>query len=280
MKDYKIGLKTLCVVCSLVLSGGCAKKESDGLLSGNVSMGPVANATVTIYALNSDGTRGSQVAQTTTDASGNYSFTDKITGAIEVVATGGAYTDEATGASVNLTSTDEIRTFIADAAGGKTVAVSALTTLAAARASENASVGLATAIAAANQEVAGMFGLSGVDISEVLPTDPTKTGASFSVSSSALKIGVMSAVFSQMAADQGLAAADVVKLLKNMAADYSDGRIDGSDTGTGLPVALAVTPATAMTGLSTAVSNFLGGTRNQTGLSSANFGFQFSAFPQ
>ncbi|MDQ6983850.1 MAG: hypothetical protein Q9M44_03960, partial [Ghiorsea sp.] len=74
-------------------------------LTGAVSKGPVLNATVNIYTFNTDGTQGSFViGNITTDAYGAWSANIPSTaiGPFMIIATGGSFIDEYTGATVPL----------------------------------------------------------------------------------------------------------------------------------------------------------------------------------
>ena len=74
-------------------------------VGGTVSKGPVINATVDIYTFNANGTQGSfVVGGITTDAYGawNANIPSTATGPFMVIATGGSFVDEYTGATVPL----------------------------------------------------------------------------------------------------------------------------------------------------------------------------------
>ncbi|MEW6343081.1 MAG: hypothetical protein AB1704_20660 [Pseudomonadota bacterium] len=66
-------------------------------ISGEVVSGPTTGATVTAYALNSDGSNGNAIGSVVTDANGDYTMTltQQPTGMIRLVATGGTFTSEA-----------------------------------------------------------------------------------------------------------------------------------------------------------------------------------------
>lgn len=66
-------------------------------ISGMVVSGPTSGATVTAYLLNPDGSNGAQIGQATTDTGGNYAMTltQKPSGMIRLVATGGTFVSEA-----------------------------------------------------------------------------------------------------------------------------------------------------------------------------------------
>lgn len=162
----------------------------------------------------------------TTDADGNYTLNVSYTGPVAVVVTGGSYTDEATGATVTLETGDELVTFLDSAENGESVAITALTTIAAEQAAANAASGIETAINAANKAVAEAFGLTGVDLSSIIPADPTNTvSAGASVASQAY--GIVMAALTQFVDEAGGNASDVLDLIQDLADDYSDGVLDG-----------------------------------------------------
>lgn len=249
-------------------------------LSGTAAKGPVDGATVTVYALNTDGSRGAEIATATTGTDGSYTVDlGEYDGAVAIVVTGGSYTDEATGETVTLGTGDELETLLAAVTSGENVAVTALTTIAAARAAENASAGLATAIEAANDEVEAAFGLADVDIASVIPSDLSDAESSGDSEAQQAYGAVMSGL-SQLAETGGLAAADVLTIISDMAADYEDGEFDGIDAaGDPLNSALAITPEAALTGLETAMQAFMISPENLSGLSWTDFSFDLPAIP-
>jgi len=264
MVKRKIGKMVKFLVIGLVVAAviaGCSL-DDDSTVSGTATKGPIDSATVSVYVLNSDGTRGALLGSAATDADGNYSLNVSYTGSVAVVITGGSYVDEATGDTVTLSSSDELVTLLDSVAtSGLNVAVTALTTIAADQAIANAGSGIETAIAAANSSVASGFGISGMDITSVIPVDPTDPVALASATPASLAYGIVMAAMTQLAVDNSVAAADVITLIKAMADDYSDGTMDGSTASDG-----GLNTATAMTGLAQAITNFLAGSRNETGL--------------
>jgi len=240
-------------------------------LNGMVVMGPVEGATVSVYVLNEDGTRGDLITTTTTDVEGKYSFDEEITGSVAVVVTGGTYIDEATGDTVVIPDDYELMTLLSEAEGRENVGVTALTTIASMRASETAvEKGLATAIDAANKDVATTFGLDGVDIVTVTPDDLTDPDEDVDVNSDETGHGLILAAFTQMGLDAEITAENLLLLLENFADDYSDGTLDGKGKNPkGLKNALSHTPDQALNGLTNAVENFLDrNDRNNSGIKS------------
>lgn len=144
--------------------------------------------------------------------------------------------------------------------------VSALTTIAAARAVEQADQGLAIAVENANQEVADMFGLTGMDISKTLPADISVSSSS-EMSEEEKKYGAVLAGFSQIAESNGLSPEKVLSLIKETAQDFKDGKMDGMNAGVALSFTLEITPAQALQGLQTAIGSFLQSPENVSGMS-------------
>jgi len=248
-------------------------------LSGTAVKGPIDGATVTVYALGADGTRGLEIASTTTGADGSYTVDlGEYDGAVAVVVTGGSYTDEATGETVTLGTGDELETLFASITSGESVAVTALTTIAAARAAENATDGLTTAIANANDAVATAFGLADVDIASVIPSDMTEDATGDMDGQQAY--GAVMCGLSQLAESNGLNAEDVLTLISDMASDYEDGVFDGTDAaGDALNTALTITPEAALTGLETAMAAFMNSAENASGLEWTDFDFTIPSIP-
>ncbi|MEM9057932.1 MAG: hypothetical protein AAGD86_10665, partial [Pseudomonadota bacterium] len=97
---------TLLAAAALAGCGGGSGSESatgsmavtvDRTVTGVVSKGPISGATVSLYDIDADGFKTSDVpiAQTVTDAAGNWSVSVADPGDLLVVATGGRYVDEA-----------------------------------------------------------------------------------------------------------------------------------------------------------------------------------------
>jgi hypothetical protein len=235
------------------------------MLSGQAMKGPVADANVLVYALNEDGSRGTLLAQTTTDAKGLYSVPMSAEGPVAVVVRGGSYKDEATGTTVALDQ-NELETLVADASLAREVAVTALTTIAAKKAAADAASGLETAIASANADVAALFGVDGVDISAVIPVDLTDESAA-EANAEAQAYGLALAALTQVAENDGLAPEEVLALVANVAQDFTDGALDGLNArGEALDLAISLSPDEALTALNTAKTDFLASPENASGL--------------
>lgn len=234
-------------------------------LSGKATKGPVSGGTVTVYVLNGDGTRGAKIASATTQADGTYTVDlGEYTGAAAVVVTGGSYTDEATGTIVTLGAGDEFETLLSSTEDGMSVAVTALTTIAAANAVQNASDGLSTAINNANTALATALGLDGLDISGVIPAD--LTGSTVGETPEAIAYGAVQSGLSQYIADNESSVSVVFDFISNMESEFMDGAFDGSRPTGSDYVALNTTPVAAINGLEAAIQTFLSGSQNNSGV--------------
>lgn len=197
-------------------------------ISGIVSAAPVQGATVTAYALKDDGTTGESLATATTDATGSYSMSVPQA-TVLLVATGGSYREEATGATVQV-GDRKLRAAAVITDLSTTVAINSLTDMAAARAiaslagSTDAKTAVrpmtsqakgrlaadgnlaAAAVAAANAAMASLIGIA--DLLVVLPADPTKPLTVNSSSAEAIVAYYLAAI-SQTAKNGGSSSLDV-----------------------------------------------------------------------
>lgn len=270
-KLMKLGALIFLMAMTQALAACGTKSDDSSSLLGTAVMGNINGATCSAYQLNADGSRGSLIGSSPTDANGQYSIPASGAGAVSVVCTGGSYVDEASGTTVSLRSTDEIVAMIPDISQQNFANVNALSTIAAGVVAKNASQGLATAIANANLDIAAQFGLTGVDIVGARPVDFTQPISGVSAGSSEAKLGLAMAAFTQVAKDNALTPTQVLDLVKNMAEDYKDGVMDGSNSGAALPVSLSLTPASAISGFATARTNFLNSPRNASGFPASSF---------
>lgn len=121
------------VTMALALSGcGGGFSPVNNTVSGVASKGLIRNGVnnVKIYALNSDGTKGTLLVTTSTGANGEYSASlGSYAGAV-LVEVSGTYTDEATGQPVTISPDKPLRAACDNVAGNVTVAVTPLTELA------------------------------------------------------------------------------------------------------------------------------------------------------
>ena len=188
--------------------GGSGASTASTTIGGSVVDGIIVGATVQAYQINAvNGTRGSQIGSaTTTDNSGNYTLNlGTYTGPVLIEATGGSYTDWATGATVTLTATDKLSAVVSNATGSVTAQITPLTYMAAQRAMEDIyfnSTAVATAIDNANTFVGAYFG--GFNIITDKPIDPTAAGSASGASQNSIDYGMVLAGISRTIEDFSL----------------------------------------------------------------------------
>lgn len=245
----------------------CSEDSDESTVSGTAAKGYVANANVDVYAYLETGQRGKLIASTNTDIKGNYSVRVKHRGPVEVVVYNGSYKDEASGASVNLGS-NKLRAVLMVNSEKETAAVTALTTIAAAHVDAHASAGLETAISYANAKVSAAFGLDGINLTEVIPSDFSFSAVTHTQAQ--LKYGIVQAGLSQVIKEQGLAAEKLLELVADISSDYSDGSFNNSEGSVALQFSLSITPTEAMSGLNVAIQNYLNSSSNKSGVASGS----------
>jgi len=237
----------LLVVVSAVLISQCGGGGGGGgsappapatsSLSGVAAKGLLSGATVTAYALDASGVKGSALGSTTTDAHGAYMINvGQYTGNVLLEASGGSYTDEATNQSK--TNTALLRAAVTNVSGSVNAAITPLTEIAV----KKAGTLTATNIDAANALLSNMIG--GTNIITTMPADVLTSSAS---STAGKNYGLMLAAISQMVSSG--TATSVADAITKIGADLADNRLD-------------TTGATIASTLAT----FLGSASNHTGL--------------
>ncbi|MCJ0765844.1 hypothetical protein [Variovorax terrae] len=139
-------------------------------VTGAAVKGPVANATVTLYAVNSAGVRGASLGTASTDARGSYSLTVPYKGDLLIEVTGGSYTDEASGATRPLTDTMRVMTTSGSEGGTITGIVTPLTTIAYSMAQRAGGGATVRNYGAALNSVGTQFQLGTVNLATTLPS--------------------------------------------------------------------------------------------------------------
>ena len=156
-----IGMLTMAAAgCS-----GSSGSPQPTIVSGVASAGLIKNGTVSIFALNADGSKGSLLKTATTDSAGAYSADISPYSGPVIIEAVGNYTDEATGATMTITAEKPLRAACPSASGAVSVAVTPITDLAVSRAGTLT----VAAIAAANKEVSDTFKF---DIINTRPVEP------------------------------------------------------------------------------------------------------------
>ena len=251
--------------------GGGSTSTPNATVTGNVVKGYIFGATITFFALNSDGSRGAELGSSTTDSSGNFSVTIQPIPSTPFLAesSSGSYVDEVTGGTVNLTDSDHFCAVLP--AGTTEAAVTALTNMACVRALVVAADGvpLGDAVDSSNAAIANQFNLS--NIISVLPVDASNSTDNTTAVLDQRLYGIVLAGIAQEANSLGVSGFDLATAL---ATDAADGTLDGLDDGGAITIPNSVPPVTLGTNagladLQTAINTFLGSGNNQTNLTDA-----------
>ena len=265
-----------------VLSLGCGGRPGGGssTITGIVVQGAVAGATVTAYGLDASLTRKEALATTTT-SNGNSAGTFSIqihnySGLFELVASGGTYTDEASGIATEMAGFD--LSAIVDYEPGKqgsSVTISPISNLASAFARYNCKThgtSAADAITDAYTHLNAHFG--GVDWRTIVPADPAGITNLDGPGTAGLILAALSQEASDISTRGGGKPGVLVTaaLLANaLASDAGDGALDG----VGLTGAVTAGPAyhlddrTARFYLATSLVAFVASRANLAGITTA-----------
>lgn len=236
-------LKIILIIITLLLLAACGGKTT--VINGVASKGIITNGTVTVFALNSDGSKGLQLGTGSTDATGAYSISlGSYSGPVIVEAYGG-YTDEATGLPMFVPASAPLRAAMANATGTVFLPVTALTELAVRQAGTLTPRNITTA----NTLISDLFK---VDIVTTAPVAPTSSAFQSSTTTQSQKdyALILAAVSQQMQTGGGNLAATLTTLNSGI-----------SQTG--------MTPETASI-IRTAVSDFIANPTNQTGVTTVD----------
>lgn len=212
---------------SLFLLVGCGDDDPSAPagptpISGQVTKGVVANSSVTVHEIGSDGLPASLVAGPfSTDAAGQWSgeLPAGVAGPFLIVATGGSYVDEATGTTVNL-GASRLLGYSAHGSGQVTPYTHGLALAAA------ADISAGSGVAAAWDHFVSRF-------ESAFGFDPTTTapGAAGSVGARTY-LALLGGISELLANDPGLggvSGAEDFDLVLALAADLSDGLLNGLD---------------------------------------------------
>lgn len=252
---------------------------SSGTISGTTTKGPVSGATVTAWAMNANGAKGSQIGSGPTDPQGNFSISVRNhSGPVMLQISGGNYMDEATGSPMNMDPNDVMTSVIPQMPAGSTesgIQITALTSMAQMMA-QNMPGGMTVAnINQANRAMGQYFNVN--DILTTHPMDPTVNGSGVSATQAMRNYGMTIAAMSQYAKNIGMPhSSGMVTAMMN---DASDGRMDGMMTGQGgmmgnFQIEMGggmmggtMMPADAGTmGLANAMAQFVNSPMNRSGL--------------
>lgn len=276
------GFLFLVFIVFVLIGTGCGGGTNQGKdapnIGGSVSGygidGIIINGDVTIYSYN--GSRGDLLAQSKTDAKGQFSATiGNYSGPILIDVRNGYYVEEASGYRVDLNVGDYLSAVTFYSAGGSlsNVMVTPMTTLAASLAGyyQGAGDNVSNAINKANTAMSSLILL---DILNTYPADLTDEKNKPGSLTNSARYGVVLAALSQMSADisaqngtQPHRVYNSMALTKALANDISDGKLNGKKVAD--DVYLGITKLDSYTmrrTLGVAAINFMNSTYNKSGL--------------
>ncbi len=246
------------------------------LVEGKALKGAIKNASIKIYTLNAQGYREAAIGEGATGSDGSFSVMATGEGGpiALVVASGGTYTDEATGQTITIPPWWEMTAVVAWPSDYTKVNLTPLTLIAAeqtlCRITKQEDP--VAAMENAKRSVASVFGLDGININETEPADLTSSSsATMSRGNAEVEYGLVLAALSQVISNEGLPSSQTLDLIKNIAEDLSDGSADNlGPNGGALPNYITATPSYVISGLEGASNDFLRNSRNASGIKGAS----------
>lgn len=246
-----------------------------GTIAGTVFMGGMRSGTIAAYAVNG-GIMGPLLGSSAVAASASFSIpVGGYAGSVMLRMTGGTFVDEATGTTMTMQPSDVVTSGVPSFAAGSAmtgVQVTPLTSMAQARAQYMADGMTAANIAAANTAVGNYFNVG--DILVTTPMDPAVAGSGAAADLSAKNYGMTIAAMSQYAHTIGMTISSS-GIFTAMARDASDGVMNGmmgstpismGGMGGGMMGGSTMQANAGTTGLATAMTTFVGSSRNASGV--------------
>jgi hypothetical protein len=260
------------------LMGSASTPAAKSIVSGTVFNGTMQLATVTAFAV-ANGTRGAQLASTTTDAQGSFTMSmGTYSGPVMLQASVGTYIDEATGAVMKMGSGDvmtALMTTVASGANAAGVMITPLTSMAQARAQAMSGGMMDANIAAANAAVGGYCMVG--DVLKTMPMNTLATGSAATARQDAKNYGACIAAMSQYAKGLGMPVSSA--FITDMMDDAADGMMNGRMGGSSITMPMGgmmggqqnMMQANAGTsGLADAMAAFMGSAMNLSGATTAD----------
>lgn len=250
----KIGFrsKILCVLASILFLISCGgggggssylPAGTGAMVNGTASKGMISGGTVSVYAIDNNGQKGSLLGSATTDSDGHYAVEIDYDGPILVEITGGTYTDEATGQTKDLV--EPLRAALPFTSGDVDVAVTPLTEVAVRIAEASGSMN-STNIGDANDLISQILG---DDIISTLPTDCDDPSEFATASQSEQNYALLLAAMSQMCETANQDITDIIDAIEE---DLVDMEMDQTSSD-----------------LLTGIEDFLASDDNETGMEDA-----------
>ena len=266
-------ITVLAGLVAATVAAGCGDSGDSGgggasaFAAGVAVKGPIDGATVTVFALRPTGALGGVLASGTTDATGAFDIgVNGYTGWAAVRVTGGSFADEATGAAATIPDDEPLLGFVDVEPVASDFAITPLSTLASALMplfAHDPEATLDDAVQNALDATGNLFGLAGVGT--LVPADLTAGPVAPGPSADA---GALVAGIAELADGAGVATTAMIRAL---ASDASDARLDGLAFGVPVPLgAGTLAPSAGTTDLALAIGTFLAGPRNASGLGPAD----------
>ena len=247
----------------------------NGTMSGKIFNGTMSQGTVAAYAVN-NGTMGGQIASAAADVQGSFTMSlGTYAGAVMLRMNAGTYTDEATGNTMSMGSSDVMTAVMPAVSGGASVTgmmITPLTSMAQSRAQAMTGGMVDANITAANTAVGNYFMCS--DILHTQPMNPTVAGSGSTATPDQGNCGIAIAAMSKYAMGQGMTVSSA--FVTDMMNDASDGTMNGMmgssqiSMGGGMMGDSMMQSSAGTTGLATAMTDFMGSAMNRSGLTAAD----------
>ena len=217
---------------------------------------PLADATIDVYELKSDGQTGALLASTTTDAGGYYTVSASIglapSSSLLVTTTGGSSVDEISGKPTQAGPGDSLKTIVTP--GGDYALLTPLTTIAASR-----TTSLIAAGNSADNSIAVSYGAIArqYNLETLIAIDPAVVSDPQSVKVSGITARQMGLILAGLDEEAATFGATDFGLVNALARDISDGTFDGKEGATQIIVGDPPLPPDAATlKLEEAISKF------------------------
>ena len=247
----------------------------NGRMSGKVFNGPMRQGTVTAYAVG-NGTMGAQIASTAVNAQGAFTMSlGTYAGPVMLRMSAGKYTDEATGTSMTMGSSDVMTAVMTSVSSGSNVTgmmITPLTSMAQTRAQAMAGGMVDANIASANTAVGDYFMVS--DILHAQPMDPSVPGSGSGATEDERNCGITVAAMSQYGNGQGMTMS--FAFVTSMMKDASDGMMNGMmgstqiSMGGGMMGGGMMQSNAGTSGLAMAMTDYMSSAMNHSGLTAAD----------
>ena len=249
-----------------------------GKVSGRAFNGEMSQGMVTAYAIN-NGTRGAQIASTAMDPSGEFAMSlGSYAGPMMLQVTGGTFTNEATGTTMHMGANDvmtAVMTSIASGAQVSGIGITAITSMAQARAAAMSGGMTDANITAANAAVGNYFMMSNLLTTQPIDMTMAGSGTASGITQDQMNHGAAIAAMSQSAMRLGMTTTSSA-FVTSMMNDASDGTMNGMmgstqiQMGGGMMGGGMMGSHTGTSDLATDMTNFMGSAMNHSGLTSAN----------